>query len=132
MLTQNPKQSTQQSPVALKHNISGFLALFSAILYASGFWICEYFYIEDMTSWRRLRDTLNGVVITCLVVSGLLPNTHLKLASLWMFGVLCFGNLVDRLGFGIFGFVTSDYGLIGTSVMIFIIKLRAKNGKNTG
>jgi hypothetical protein len=129
---QKPTQSTQRNPVDLKRNIAGFIALFAAILYATGYWICEYVHGDDMTPWRQLRDTLNGVVIACLVVSGLMPTGRLKVASLWMFGVLCFGNLVDRWWFDITTFVGSDYWLTGTAIVIFIIKLRAKNATHTG
>ena len=108
--------------------IGGLLALLSVILYSTGYWICEYFYMDDMTQWRGLRDTLTGVVIAVLVLINFMPRTRLSEAALWAFGILCFGNLVDRLLFNINVFVYSDYALIGVAVLAFIYKL--KIGRN--
>lgn len=110
--------------VGLKHRIAGVLALFAVILYATGFEICEFFYEDEINKWRSLRDTLTGINIFLLVILNFLPNTRLKIASLWAFGVFCFGNVVDRLIFDIDSFVYSDWFVIGVAILIFIHKMR--------
>ena len=105
-------------------SIAGLLALIATILYATGYWICEYFYAEDIVKWRFLRDTLTGVVIAILVLLNFMPKTKLKTASLWAFGIFCFGNLVDRLLFNIGVFVISDWFLIIISISVFAYKLK--------
>lgn len=108
----------------MKKRITEVLALLSVILYSTGYWICEYFYMDDIVKWRGLRDTLTGVVIAILVFINFMPDTKLKFATLWAFGILCFGNLVDRLLLDITVFANSDYVLIGVAVLAFIYKLK--------
>ena len=114
----------EQRREAVKRSISGILALFAVILYATGFEICEYFYYDDIDKWRSLRDTLTGLNIFLLVILNFLPTTRLKISSLWAFGVFCFGNVVDRLIFDIDQFVYSDWFVIGIATIIFIHKMR--------
>lgn len=113
------------------NRIAGYLALISVILYNTGYWICEYFYADDIIKWRFLRDTLTGVVIAILVLVNFMPETKLKTASLWAFGVFCFGNLVDRLVFNISVFVWTDYVIIALASLVFLIKLKG-NESDTG
>jgi len=131
--------------VEVKRRISGILALFSVILYATGFEICDFFYPDVKTldcctnemvytihnEWRFLRDTLTGVVIFILVGLNFLPKTKLKVASLWALGVFCFGNVVDRLIFNISEFVDSDWVVIALAILIFIYKLKIERNVKT-
>lgn len=110
--------------------LTGILALLSVILYATGYWICEYFYADDIIRWRFLRDTLTGFVIAVLVLLHFLPGSKLKTASLSAFGVFCFGNLFDRLIFNIGEFVWSDYFMIIAATWVFQHKLRANVSKS--
>jgi len=117
----------------MKNKVTEILALLSVILYATGYWICEYFYMDDIIKWRDLRDTLTGVVISILVITSLMPKTRLSNATLWAFGVLCFGDLVDRLVFNTNVFVYSDYALIVISIMVFVYKFKiGHNAQDTG
>ena len=97
--------------------MAGVLAILSVVLYLTGYWICEYFYADDIIRWRELRDLLTGVVIALLVSVSFLKRTSLSRAALVAFAVLCFGNLVDRLGLGITDFRFSDYALIVVAVI---------------
>jgi hypothetical protein len=103
--------------------IVGILSIFSVLLYSTGYWICEQFYLDDITEWRKLRDLLSGVVVFLLVILNFLPKNNFSNASLTAFGILCFGNIVDRTIFDITTFVGSDYWLIGTALIVFLIKI---------
>ena len=116
----------------MKRTIAGVLALCSVILYATGYWICEFFFMDDIVKWRLLRDLLTGVVIFALVIVNFLPRTRLVTASLWAFGIFCFGNLVDRLVFGISTFVGYDYLVIALAIFIFIKKIIRHDVQSTG
>lgn len=111
--------------------VVNLLALNVLLLYPTGYWICEYFYADDINAWRSLRDTLNGVLIASLVLLTFLPKTRLKTASMWGLAVLCFGDLVDRLIFNIEVFVFSDWFLITIAAGVFLYKLKG-NEPHTG
>jgi hypothetical protein len=108
----------------MDRKITNVLALSSVVLYSTGYWISEYFYWDDIVKWRSLRDTLNSIVIFILVLMAFLPRTRFKTAVFWSFGILCFGDLVDRLLFNIDVFIWTDYFLIAIAVIVFLYKYK--------
>jgi hypothetical protein len=106
-----------------KRNISGISAFAAMLLFPTAYWICEFFYVDDIAQWRLLRDCLHGVLILLLVISCIFMKNKLTIASLWGLSVLVFGDMVDRIFFGTYTFVWSDWPTILLALGLFIYKL---------
>lgn len=109
-----------------KELIGNVLALCCLILYSLGYQICEFFYEDNIESWRSLRDLLTGIMVFIMVNLNSLPKTKIRDSinvSFWWF---CFGNLVDRLLFDIDKFVFSDYLLWLTAIVAGLITYHVK------
>ena len=104
--------------------LADLLALISLLLYPSGYWICELFFEEDIHNWRLLRDTLKGVEVCFLASLGILPKTRISKSAMSALLVLCAGNLVDRLFFGVSWFIWTDYALIFLAGVVFYVKYK--------
>ena len=96
------------------------LALLTIVLFNSKYWICQYFYADDLISWWRLRvalDTFNFAL--CFLIAYKYSKGFIK--DVFMVGmVFCGGDILDRYLFNINEFSYNDFLLILFALIILI------------
>ena len=122
-------QQIQQNRAVVRHRISGISALLAMILFPTAYWICDFFYpsMEEIDSWRFMRDLLYSLEAMLLIISCNFPKNKLTIASIWGLSVLVFGDVVDRVFFKTYSFDWSDWPLLITAATVFAYKLNIKN-----
>lgn len=113
----------------MRYFVSGISAFLALLLFPSAFWICELAYpsMDDIENWRLLRDLFWGVQIFLLIISCTFRKNKLTIASMYALGILVFGDMVDRIIFGVHEFNWVDWLCIIVSAFVFALKIKDEN-----
>lgn len=94
-----------------------FIALITLLLFGTKYWICQYFYSDDLVNWWRLRvalDTFNYAL--CFFIAYKFSKGFVR--DVFMVGmVFCGGDILDRYLFSINEFNLNDILLIAFAVI---------------
>lgn len=94
--------------------------LLAILLYCTKYWICQYFYADDLVAWWQLRvalDTVNYAM--CFYIAYKFSKGFIR--DVFMVGmVFCGGDILDRYFFNINEFNLNDLLLLAFAVIYLI------------
>lgn len=101
-----------------------YLAVIVPLFYYSSFFICEYFYAEDLINWYNLKHAIYEIQISLLLfVISFRFKRFLRLVLQFVSGLI-FNDFLDRLFFDSRTFETNDFIILSILLMCLLIKIK--------
>ncbi len=92
------------------------------ILWLSNYWICEYFYSDNVPRWWDVKQSIYNIcIILSLISISIETKGYIILVIDFMIGVII-SSIIDRLFYDINSYDSNDITMITLSISITVLK----------